>query len=773
MLTLKATPIPLRSSAPTAPPTTRPSAPANVVATPGDASVSLRWNAVSGATFYKVKRGTTSGGPYATLAPVVGNTNFSDSGLSNGTTYYYRVYAVNSAGNSPDSAQVQATPVAPVPPPGAPTNLVATAGDTQITLSWNAASDAASYKIKRSTTNNGPYTTLASSVTANAYTDTGLSNGTPYYYRVYAVNASGNGPDSDQAQATPVAPPTNSTRGVDLSIEAMNNSTQGEVGVNDYYPDVTQEATYSISDRSAAIFRLRVYNRGTASDNIRLGGRGDTPGWKVRYFSAFVGGTDVSAQVKANNHVLTLPVGGQSAFRVEVTPDSSAPQNVGKSVPIAAYSDSDSAARDQVTAIAVPSGPPLPSYRPDSLVRVAGQADYRGEGIYDFMASDEQTVISTASSGVAAVYNLKIINKGNVADSFKFKLPLAKQGWSLSLYDALNGGTDLTGTAQQGTGFTTQSLAPQQFKEFRLEVKPNSGTTGSFPVSIVTTSFTDSAVQDVGLFDTTVGNVSTSAAVTFIGSPRACAGGIDNALHKLTLTLRATNNGAPLPNAPIALSFENNVGHNYGTKATPDVRHKAKIYDPNEPIIANRWKETVTLTTDKDGNAQVTVLSSDVISQPQIIARWQNAIVGRLPCDFAAATSKRGVPDPVVGNYNGWQNDDFGWTCDFGAIENSGDTAIAKLYLKYLDSSGNYAPVAGHKVLIKVARLNTSGGSPIFDSDEAATYVTFLNGMDESTSAIVTTDQDGVAQVTLKTKADISAMSSLEFSARNLTQWAK
>ena len=182
-------------------------------------------------------------------------------------------------------------------------------------------------------------------------------------------------------------------------------------------------------------------------------------------------------------------------------------------------------------------------------MRVADQTSYKGDGIYDFMASGEQTVSSTASSGVAAVYNLKIINKGNVADSFHFILPLAKQGWTLSLYDALNGGTNVTSNAQQGNGFDTGSLAAQQFKEFRLEVKPNAGTTGSFPVSIVTQSVTDSAVQDVGLFDTTVGNVSTNAAVNFIGSPRACAGGIDNPLHKLTLTLRATNNGAPLPNA--------------------------------------------------------------------------------------------------------------------------------------------------------------------------------------------------------------------------------
>src|SRR5271157_4304883 len=86
--------------------------------------------------------------------------------------------------------------------PAAPTGLQATAGNAQISLTWNASSGAASYNVKRSTTNGGPYTTIASPTTAS-YTDTGLTNGTPYYYVVSAVNSAGESNPSSQATATP------------------------------------------------------------------------------------------------------------------------------------------------------------------------------------------------------------------------------------------------------------------------------------------------------------------------------------------------------------------------------------------------------------------------------------------------------------------------------------------------------------------------------------------------------------------------------------------
>ncbi|HET9313991.1 MAG TPA: lytic polysaccharide monooxygenase, partial [Vicinamibacteria bacterium] len=111
-----------------------------------------------------------------------------------------RIFAQTSANIV--SAFLQVVPAA-VPP--APTGLTATAGNAQVQLSWNAAAGATSYNVKRSTTNGGPYSNVATGVTATSYTNTGLTNGTTYYYVVTAVNAGGESPVSNQAGATPQA----------------------------------------------------------------------------------------------------------------------------------------------------------------------------------------------------------------------------------------------------------------------------------------------------------------------------------------------------------------------------------------------------------------------------------------------------------------------------------------------------------------------------------------------------------------------------------------
>jgi len=178
-----------------------PPAPTNLVATPGNAQVSLSWSASTGATSYNVKRSTTSGGPYTTIATGVTATNFTNTQLTNGTTFFYVVSAVNSAGESGNSNQASATPLGTPPP--APTGLTATPGNAQVRLTWNASSGAASYNVKRSTTNGGPYTTIATGVTATNFTNTGLTNGTTFFFVVSAVNSAGESGNSNQASATP------------------------------------------------------------------------------------------------------------------------------------------------------------------------------------------------------------------------------------------------------------------------------------------------------------------------------------------------------------------------------------------------------------------------------------------------------------------------------------------------------------------------------------------------------------------------------------------
>jgi fibronectin type 3 domain-containing protein len=177
--------------------------PTGLTATSGNGQVSLAWVASSGATSYRVKRATVSGGPYTTIASPT-TTSYTNTGLTNGTTYYFVVSAVNSSGESANSSQVSATPQAS--PPSVPTGLTATAGNAQVSLMWNASAGATSYRVKRSTVSGGPYTLIASPTTTS-YTNTGLTNGTTYYYVVSAVNSSGESANSSQVSAQPKALP--------------------------------------------------------------------------------------------------------------------------------------------------------------------------------------------------------------------------------------------------------------------------------------------------------------------------------------------------------------------------------------------------------------------------------------------------------------------------------------------------------------------------------------------------------------------------------------
>ena len=194
------------SATPVLPP---PATPTGLAATAGNAQVSLTWTASSAATSYHVKRSTSSGAETQIAAP--SSTSYTDGGLTNGAKYFYVVSAVNSGGESANSAEVSAAPVAPVNPPATPAGLQATGGNAQVSLSWNASAGAASYNVKRSTTNGGPYGTAVASPSATYYTDSTVTNGATYYYVVSAVNSAGQSANSAQVSATPASPTANVT----------------------------------------------------------------------------------------------------------------------------------------------------------------------------------------------------------------------------------------------------------------------------------------------------------------------------------------------------------------------------------------------------------------------------------------------------------------------------------------------------------------------------------------------------------------------------------
>jgi unsaturated chondroitin disaccharide hydrolase len=101
-----------------------------------------------------------------------------------------------------------------ISPPAAPTNLAATAvSPSQIDINWTAETGAVRYSVKRSTTSGGPYTIIAPPpvLTANSFSDTGLTAGATYYYVVSAAGVGGESGDSAQTFAVTPEPPAGPT----------------------------------------------------------------------------------------------------------------------------------------------------------------------------------------------------------------------------------------------------------------------------------------------------------------------------------------------------------------------------------------------------------------------------------------------------------------------------------------------------------------------------------------------------------------------------------
>ncbi|MFZ9651521.1 MAG: fibronectin type III domain-containing protein, partial [Ilumatobacteraceae bacterium] len=190
-----------------------PSTPRDLVVVAGNASAALSWLAPttdngSSVTDYLIEFSSNSGSTWSTFNDGVStSTSATVTGLTNATTYSFRVKASSSAGTSDASNVVSTTPGIP----GEPTSLRPTALNQSVRLTWsapalNGGSAVTDYIVEYTTDVNAGYTLFDDGVsTSTTATVTGLTNGTSYFFRVKAVNSIGTGQPSGVASGAPWA----------------------------------------------------------------------------------------------------------------------------------------------------------------------------------------------------------------------------------------------------------------------------------------------------------------------------------------------------------------------------------------------------------------------------------------------------------------------------------------------------------------------------------------------------------------------------------------
>ncbi|MCP4137737.1 MAG: hypothetical protein GY754_42630 [bacterium] len=245
--------------------------------------IDLTWidNALNEEGFH-LERSEDDGSTYAIIAqPAADSTSYSDTGLSPGTLYRYRVRAYNADGNSSYSTSESTT--TPDVAPDAPASLLAASvSAAEISLSWiDSANNETGFRIERSP--DGSSFTEIGTVSANttSYADSGVSPDSSYYYRVRAYNAAGDSSYSNTANATtpdvaPDAPDSllaASVSSTEISL-SWNDSADNETGFKiERSPDgssfteigtaaanTTSYADNGVSPNSSYYYRVRAYN---------------------------------------------------------------------------------------------------------------------------------------------------------------------------------------------------------------------------------------------------------------------------------------------------------------------------------------------------------------------------------------------------------------------------------------------------------------------------------------------------------------------------------
>lgn len=238
-----------------------PGAPQNVITSNANGQVSVSWQAVGGATEYRIYWSTTAGvSKEKGMVIPKASTPYTHTGLTNETTYYYVVTAVNRYGESAESSEVSATPSF-FTPPLPPESIAAQASNRTINIAWTASQTDLSNKIEATATSYNIYWSITSGVSktngimipnvSSPYVHTNLINDATYYYIVTGVNQYGEGNASQEVSATPNRgnipfPPTGLTATAGNFQSTVNwDAVTGAISYNLYW-----STSYNVSSQN-------------------------------------------------------------------------------------------------------------------------------------------------------------------------------------------------------------------------------------------------------------------------------------------------------------------------------------------------------------------------------------------------------------------------------------------------------------------------------------------------------------------------------------------
>jgi hypothetical protein len=225
-------------------------------------SVEITWDKVDNAKQYNIYR-KTGDGSYELIATVPGTaTSYTDLSVEPGTEYTYKVTSVDNEGQvsqeekEGDPAKTPAKTPDEIQPP---TGLKVTESTAEsITISWTAVSDAASYRIYRSTGSSDSFTPVGGTVTGTTYTDSGLTPETQYKYRVAAVKGDKESPPAEAVTGTTTAAAESVKLYLDKGAAALKDGDY-DAAVTHYrdayqqYPADPEAIVYSVLADLAAI----------------------------------------------------------------------------------------------------------------------------------------------------------------------------------------------------------------------------------------------------------------------------------------------------------------------------------------------------------------------------------------------------------------------------------------------------------------------------------------------------------------------------------------